>query len=142
MHSTNQYLRFAQAHHIKVWCRLIAGRLSHSLGSKNTALSLIMGPPEVWQAPEGPTLAPQRAGQRQSALDGRAAAKSLGAALHEALQQQLRSGKSSILCCVVCMQLIMLCDGASKSGQPLNWLIYPILRSVAISEGCAPAAGC
>ena len=63
-----------------------------------------MVPPEVWQAPEGPTLAPQRPGQHQSALDGRAAAKSPGAVLHEALQQQLRSGKIGILCYVVCMQ--------------------------------------
>ncbi|KAL0023565.1 hypothetical protein WJX77_002562 [Trebouxia sp. C0004] len=70
---------------------LLLGRLSDSLGSKNTALSLIMGPPEVWQAPEGPTLAPQRAGQRPSALDSRAAAKNPGAVLHEALQQQLRN---------------------------------------------------
>jgi len=76
-----------------------------------------MGPPEVWQAPEGPTLAPQRPGQHQSALDGRAAAKSPGAALHEALQQQLRSGKIGILCHVICMQLSMLYDGASSSGQ-------------------------
>ncbi|KAL0025084.1 hypothetical protein WJX79_007064 [Trebouxia sp. C0005] len=70
---------------------LLLGRLSHSVGSKNTALSLIMGPPEIWQAPEGPTLAPQRAGQRQSAVGSRAAAKSPGAALHEALQEQLRN---------------------------------------------------
>ena len=87
-----------------------------------------MGPPEVWQAPEGPALAPQRAGQRQSALDSRAAAKSPGAALHDALQEQLRSGKIGVLS--ICMQLIMSHDGASRSGQPLNTLIHRVFGSL------------
>ena len=112
MNRDPQHLHPAQASHKKSRGCLVAGRLSHSLGSKNTALSLILGPPEVWQAPVGPTLAPQTAGQRQSALDGRAAAKSPGAALHEALQQQLRSGMIGILS--ICLQLIMLHDGASR----------------------------
>ena len=128
MNCENQYVHCAQVYHRATFDRLIAGRLSHSLGSKNTALSLIMGPPEVWQAPEGPTLAPQRAGQRQSALDSRAAAKSPGAVLHEALQEQLRSGKIGVLS--ICMQLIMLHDGASRSGQPLNTLIHRVFGTI------------
>ena len=67
-----------------------AGRLSHTLGSKNTALSLIMGSPGAWHRPEGAVLAPQRAGQHQKGLDSMTTAKNPGAALHEELQQQLR----------------------------------------------------
>ena len=70
-----------------------AGRLSHTLGSKNTALSLIMGFPGAWHRPEGAVPAPQRAGQHQKGLDSMTTAKNPGAALHEELQQQLRYGK-------------------------------------------------
>lgn len=141
MNRDDQYLHPAQAHHKHSCGCLIAGRLSHSLGSKNTALSLIMGPPEVWQAPEGPTLAAHRAGQRHSALDSRAAAKSPGAVLHEALQQQLRSGLTKIGFLSICMQLIML-HMVPQDLDNLNWLIHHIYTSYLTSEGCTPAAGC
>ncbi len=111
----NQYFHPVRTQNKQMQGCFVAGRLSHSLGSKNTALSLIMGPPEVWQAPEGPTLAPQRAGQRQSALDSRAANKSPGAALHEALQQQLRSGKVMQYVCNAscCMMVLQVLDNLS-----------------------------
>ncbi len=67
-----------------------AGQLSHVLGSKTTALGLIMGSPEAWQTAQGAGLPPQGSGLRQNALDSKATAKSPSTVLYDSLQQKLR----------------------------------------------------